>query len=107
MTYLKGDIIYLKDYSMLAQGKNIQNGVRPMLVVSNNKNNKCSNVLLAVPCTTKLKRLDLPSHVLIGVWGMAITEQIFPVTKDNINKVKGRIDNMSEVDEALKEVLCL
>lgn len=42
-----------------------QSGVRPGLVISNNKGNFYSPNIIVLPLTTSLKRLSQPTHVVI------------------------------------------
>lgn len=42
-----------------------QTGRRPCLVMQNNKGNKYSPNLIILPITSALKRLDMPTHVLL------------------------------------------
>ena len=43
----------------------LQSGRRPVLVVSNDKNNRYSSVLNVIPMTTKMNKRNLPCHVEI------------------------------------------
>jgi len=43
----------------------LQSGRRPVLIVSNDKNNRYSNVLNVIPMTTKMNKRNLPCHVEI------------------------------------------
>lgn len=43
----------------------LQSGRRPVLIVSNDKNNKYSSVLNVIPMTTKMNKRNLPCHVEI------------------------------------------
>jgi len=47
-------------------GTSIQGGCRPVLVVSNDVANRFSQTLTAIPLTTKMKKLGLPTHVLVS-----------------------------------------
>ena len=51
---IRGDVIYVD----LGQHPktSIQSGVRPCVVVSNNKNNKYSNTLSVCPCTSRIPK---------------------------------------------------
>lgn len=62
MDIRRGDIVFCRLGTH--EGNSIQSGDRPIVVVSNNMNNKYSNVFTGVPLTTKVKR-KLPTHVLI------------------------------------------
>ena len=94
----RGDI-YLVDF-----GENIdtckQKGVRPVIVVSNNRANAHSPVITVVPLTTKInKKRYLPTHVYIPVsavrglssGSMALAEQVEAVDKDRLLDKKGSV----------------
>lgn len=104
MRVSKGNIVYLNDYSELPNGGSIQNKRRPYLIVSNDRQNRNSPVIQAVPLTTKHKRKDLPYHVLVNEKSMALTEQVTSIRKDNIQTIEGTIteDAKHKVAEGLK-----
>lgn len=57
-----GDIIWVK----LEGGDNhIQNGVRPAIVVQNDKGNQHSPTIQVVPLTSRRNKSNLPTHCLI------------------------------------------
>ena len=74
-----------------------QSGLRPTLVVSNNKVNEHSPVITVVPLTTKTRRMHLPTHVLIpptsGIglnrMSLALAEQVETLDKDRLLEYKG------------------
>lgn len=41
----------------------VQEGCRPVLIVSNDKGNHTSNTVVVLPLTSQIKRSELPSHV--------------------------------------------
>lgn len=56
-----GDIIWVK-----FEGKDhIQNGVRPAVVIQNNKGNFYSPTVQVVPLTSKMNKAKLPTHCII------------------------------------------
>lgn len=84
----------------------LQAGKRPVIIVSNNAANKHSGVLLAIPCTTKVKK-DLPTHVnfeVNNVLNCAMAEQAGPVLIDDLKVCFGTLDEdtMEQIDEAIK-----
>lgn len=84
----------------------IQKGPRPVIIVSNDKLNSSSSVVLAVPCTTQMKR-NFPTHALFimdGSASVALTEQMGPVNVDELVNHKYTLEGyvMDQVDEALK-----
>ena len=64
--YQRGDVVVI-DVPMLANS-HIQAGKRPWVVVQNNVGNQFSSTSIVVPLTTKIKRLELPTHVAV-TWG--------------------------------------
>ena len=84
----------------------IQGGPRPVIIVSNNVINQTSSVVLAVPCTTQVKR-NFPTHVLFVLndkISVALTEQVFRVDVNELVNLRYTLEDyiMSQVDEALK-----
>lgn len=90
-------------------GKCVQSGIRPCLVVGNDKQNQSSEVVVVVPITTAKKRL-LPTHVNLAdffcsVKGIVLCEQIFTIHVNDLNTKNGNIllssYGMDAVDRAL------
>ena len=82
--YLRGDIVWV-DHDINISSS-IQGGKRPYLIVSNNLNNKYSDILTAVPLTSRYKKY-LPTHhkILInGVENTVLAEQITCISKEKI-----------------------
>lgn len=84
----------------------IQKGPRPVIIVSNNQCNDNSSVLLAVPCTTQIKK-NFPTHVMFIMnkqVSIALTEQAGPVNVEELTNLKYVLEGyiMDQVDAALK-----
>jgi mRNA-degrading endonuclease toxin of MazEF toxin-antitoxin module len=107
----RGDI-YLVDF-----GENIdtckQKGVRPVIVVSNNRANAHSPVITVEPLTTKInKKRYLPTHVnipLSAVRGlssgsMALAEQVEAIDKNRLLGKKGFIINNGIMDKITRAI---
>lgn len=108
----RGDV-YFVDF-----GHNInsckQSGIRPAIVVSNNKANEHSPVVTVVPLTSRTsKKRALPTHVLItpdaglGIYrtSIALAEQVETIDKDKLRDYKGCISNigvMLQITKALQ-----
>lgn len=62
MIIKKGDIFYAdlgqNDYC-------VQNGIRPVVVISNNIGNEYGTTIIVAPLTSKIKRTDLPIHTIL------------------------------------------
>lgn len=99
----------------------IQEGCRPVLIVSNDKGNHTSNTVVVLPLTSQIKRSELPSHVELHredlfCFGpeepvpvsMALAEQITTISKSVLGLRIGRIQNtekLREIDTALMNEL--
>ena len=88
-----------------------QGGVRPVVVVSNDKGNAVSPVVIVAPITTKVSKKKLPTQVLVGTesglkaLSMVMCEQIRVIDKtrlmgEYIGEVKPWI--MKLINRALK-----
>ena len=108
--YKRGDIYLanLNPFKGIEQG-----GTRPVLVVSNDIGNFYSDLLIIAPITSHLKKLDLPTHVLLkDVRGLTTDsvvclEQPKGIDKLRIIRYLGKIskEQMEAVDEAALESL--
>ena len=89
----------------------IQEGCRPVLVVSNNANNSNARTLTVIPLTARLKKLSLVTHVMVKPTkacpleydSMVLTEQITIIDKSMLREKIGRLDRsiMQQVDRAI------
>ena len=93
----------------------VQEGIRPVLIVSNNTNNRHSNTVTVVPLTSKRKGVHLPVHVWIDKdavqndvplqkSSMVLVEQITTIGKEMLHEKVGHLDNeelMKQIDEAI------
>ena len=71
----------------------IQGGVRPVLIVQNNKGNKYSPLAIVCPITSKTKyKTKLPTHMVLNKnlglkeTSLLLTEQIITVNKFSIGR---------------------
>lgn len=76
--YQRGDVVII-DVPIPASG-HVQGGKRPWVIVQNNMGNQFSATSIVIPLTTKMKRLEMPTHVAF-VWeklepSMAECEQV-------------------------------
>ena len=46
-------------------GTSVQSGNRPVLIISNDVGNLFSNTVTVIPLTTKFKKLEMPTHVVL------------------------------------------
>lgn len=97
-----------------ARGNSIQAGIRPVVIVSNNRCNHHSQVISVVPLTSKVdEKKALPTHVLLKVDeqdglkkdSLALCEQVtlLPVA-DIINSRYGQVteSSMAKIAKALQ-----
>lgn len=76
---IKRGAIYWADIH--SEVEHINNGKRPVLVVSNDKCNEHSSIVHVVPLTTAIKK-DIPTHIsfiIKGIYNTALCEQILPL----------------------------
>ena len=113
MTIRRGDILWV-DLGMFPT-TSVQGGVRPVIVVSNNKANTYSSVITVVPLTSRIyKKRYLPTHVFISKYDMtgirkgslALAEQVMSISTKCIIEKCGRVNKWS-LDRVLKAVRIL
>lgn len=94
----RGDIVYI---SGSADDPLWQ---RPFVIVSNDVGNKYSNICIAVPLTSKHKKLNQPTHCVIDFNdSMVLAEQIYTVHIAHISRVVGTLS----VEDTVKVDRCL
>lgn len=85
-------------------------GTRPVIVVSNDRNNEHSPVVTVVPVTSRLKKRYMPTHVLLeaGNGGlettsMALCENVLSVDKTKLFVKLGNIteEKQTEIAKAI------
>lgn len=109
MMISRGDI-FMARLSADEDGGSIQEGRRPILIISNDLANKHSPVVTIVPITSKLRKKQLPTHVLIEGCGtvkksIVLAGQIMSLNKSRLGKRMGSIKETvyeSQVDKAIK-----
>ena len=102
--------LYMARLSADEDGGSLQEGIRPILIISNDKCNEHSPVISVVPLTTKLHKHNLPTHVLIEGCGLkrkslVLAEQIISLNKTRIERYIGSIkESVYEkmVDQAIR-----
>lgn len=95
----RGDIVLAET---TATGEHIQQGKRPYLIISNNMNNKYSDIVVGIPFTTSRTKKNIPTHY--SFWwnrhtNTALCEQPTLLNKNNIHDIWDTID-----DKHLKEI---
>lgn len=100
----RGDIFYIKkDFDRYGSE---QDGGRPCIIISNEKNNTYCDTVEVVYCTGQQKRLDLPTHVLVRstpVPSTVLCEQIVTADKERLGEFLGRCteSEMQRINVAL------
>ena len=111
MKIRRGDILYA-DLGIQYQGS-MQGGMRPVVVVSNNKANKHSTVFTVVPLSTRIyKKQNLPTHVFVSAYrsegleqhSIALCEQVTALNYDRIIESIGKVDEetLARITEAVQ-----
>lgn len=89
---------------------NIQGGLRLAVVVQNNDGNRYSPTTIVCPMTTRIKKMYLPTHVLVNINGLdnvVLCEQVMTVNRSNFRNQVGSLskEDMLKVDESLRRSL--
>ena len=79
----------------------VQGGVRPAVVISNDRGNKFSPVLIVVPLTSKVKKF-MPTHHTIepsminglSKTSIVLAEQIITIGKDMVRNIVGTLEEI-------------
>ena len=108
--FKRGDI-YLANLNPFKGSE--QGGTRPVLVLQNNDGNYHCPTLIVAPITTKLKKLNMPTHCCFEkVRGlpepsMVSLEQIKTIDKCRVEKYLGKMTRkqMAKVEDAIRESL--
>ncbi len=93
--FRRGDI-YLANLNPFTGSE--QGGKRPVLVLQNNEGNYFSETLIIAPLTTKVKKMDMPTHCYIAECraleapSVVMLEQIRTISKLRISKYLGKLD---------------
>lgn len=107
MIVKRGDIFYANLGPVVGSE---QDGIRPVLIVQNDKGNKYSPTIIALAITSKVKN-PLPTHIKINgeKYGLEkdsiiLAEQIRTLDKSRLKEKIGTLDylTMQKVKEALK-----
>ena len=97
----------------LRDGSFIQGGNRPVVIISNNACNTMNSIVTVVPLTRKLKKLSLPTHVVIdspdGGKSMALVEQMMTIDKSLLADRLGECsrEDMANIEESIRNQLGL
>ncbi len=86
------------DLPYTTETSRVLRGLHPAIVISNDHVNAYSPVVTVIPMTSKMKRLDMPTHVPLNGFGlrkpgMALCEQLQSVDRDTIGQYIGTVDD--------------
>src|SRR4051812_22655840 len=107
----RGDIVWC-DFNPVVGSE--QAGVRPAVVVLNDRANRASPCTIVVPFTSKIPHALFPSHVLVpaGVGGLTqdsvgLCEQVRAIDKSRIVRVGGQLDApyLTALENALRATM--
>ncbi len=105
MKVKRGDVIYLN--KTFQAEDHIQGGVRPYVVVSNDKGNASSGCCTIVPLTTKQKK-PLSTHTRVSYHNnLCLCEQVFTISQNDVQVVKCNLPwyDMKKIDRCLRIAL--
>ena len=107
----------------LDSGTSVQIGCRPVFVISNDIGNRHAQTIAVLPMTTRLKRYEMPTHVILRQEDLAaivptqslkpsmvLAEQITTISKEALRTYLGAVgegEKMNEIDNAVKTQLAL
>lgn len=100
MADIKRGNIFYADLGAEYHGS-MQGGIRPVVVISNNKANRYSTVLTVVPLSSRIsKKQDLPVHVLVPAGksmgllhdSLALCEQVTALDSRQVIEYIGTVD---------------
>lgn len=88
----------------------VQNGYRPVFILSNNKNNTYAPTLNVIPLTSKMNKRRLPIHVELRNYkqyglknpSTMLIEQITTVPMENLDKCIGSINDSDILKSIVK-----
>ncbi|MEG0823869.1 MAG: type II toxin-antitoxin system PemK/MazF family toxin [Erysipelotrichaceae bacterium] len=102
----RGDVYYA-DLSPIVGSE--QGGVRPVVVIQNDKGNTYSKTIIIAPISKKMSKPPLPTHVIfadeaLDYVSMILLEQVRTIDKKRLTTwiCKLDIDTMEKINEALK-----
>ena len=81
--------IWLANVPSVGDDSCVIRGLRPVVIVSNEKANRYSSVVSAVPLTTNMRSAYIPTHVVLNGFGLrcesvAKCDSIMPLDKSNL-----------------------
>lgn len=107
----RGDVFYA-DLSPVVGSE--QGGMRPVLVIQNDKGNKFSKTIIVAPISKKMSKPPIPTHVIftnpnLSYVSMILCEQLRTIDKQRLGQWICTLEQstMDQVDQAIKVSLNL
>lgn len=107
----RGDVYYA-DLSPVVGSE--QGGVRPVVVVQNDKGNRYSKTIIVAPVSKKMSKPSIPTHVIFSVESlsyvsMILCEQLRTIDKKRLGQWICTLDEktIERVDHAIRVSLSL
>jgi len=107
----RGDVFYANLSPVIGSE---QGGMRPVLVIQNDKGNKYSNTIIIAPISKKMSKPPIPTHVIFSdqaltYVSMILCEQLRTIDKKRLGQWICTLDEgiMQKVDAAIKVSLNL
>lgn len=107
----RGDVFYANLSPVVGSE---QGGMRPVLVIQNDKGNKYSNTIIVAPISKKMSKPPIPTHVIfadaaLSYVSMILCEQLRTIDKQRLGQWICTLDEtvMEKVDQAIKVSLNL
>lgn len=104
-TYNRGDVWYAKLDGVGSE----QKGFRPVVIVSNEKNNKNAKTVTILPTTSRLNKHNIPTHYIVDVdfltkTSIVIAEQVRTIDKSRLERKIGHFDDnhMTNINKIIK-----
>ena len=111
MMIKRGDVYYA-DLSPIVGSE--QGGVRPVVIVQNDKGNRYSKTVIIAPISKKMSKPPIPTHVIfsdeaLSYVSMILCEQLRTIDKKRLRQKVTHLSSeiMEQVDQALKVSLGL
>lgn len=107
----RGDVFYANLSPVIGSE---QGGMRPVLVIQNDKGNKYSNTIIVAPISKKMSKPPIPTHVIfadnaLNYVSMILCEQLRTIDKQRLGQWICALDDdiMNKVDQAIRVSLNL
>ena len=111
MMIKRGDVYYA-DLSPVVGSE--QGGIRPVVVIQNDKGNRYSKTIIVAPISKKMSKPPIPTHVIfedasLSYVSMILCEQLRTIDKKRLSQWICNLDNqtMKKIDQAIRVSLAL